>query len=126
MGLRLGVTPHTHAYLTDLNDAELRREVVEAKDELEQMTGGRVTHFSCPGGRWNARVAEVAREAGYQSVATSRIAANASNTNPFCLSRVAIMRGTNSDTFRKDHSCSPAMAVALARSGSGNGEASCG
>jgi len=98
-GIEIGCHSMSHAYLTDLDETGLCREIKEAKDRLEQIAGCSVSHFSCPGGRWNTRAAEVAREAGYQSVATSRISANSSSTDLYCLSRVAIMRGTNRAIF---------------------------
>jgi peptidoglycan/xylan/chitin deacetylase (PgdA/CDA1 family) len=97
--IEIGCHSMTHAYLDDLTEADLRREITDAKDSLEQMTGKPVHHFSCPGGRWSPRVADIARKAGYTSVATSRISTNTASTDPFRLSRVAIMRGTTCDSF---------------------------
>jgi peptidoglycan/xylan/chitin deacetylase (PgdA/CDA1 family) len=92
-GFEIGCHSRTHAYLTDLDDAGLRREIAQAKSELEQITGTAIEHFSCPGGRYNGRVAAVARAAGYRTVATSRIEANTLETDSFALGRVAILRG---------------------------------
>jgi len=91
----------THAYLSDLSDDALQAEIANSKNELEQMTGRSIEHFSCPGGRWNQRVARFAREAGYRSVVTSRSAANSSGADPFCLGRVAVMRETDLRTFQQ-------------------------
>ena len=99
MGFEVGCHSMTHAYLDDASDDRLRVEVAEAKDRLEQMTGNRIAHFSCPGGRWTPRVARVAEQSGYSSVATSRIGANTKATDPFNLSRVAVMRGLVSADF---------------------------
>jgi len=41
----------THAYLTDLDDRGLQREIADAKAQLEEILGKTVEHFSCPGGR---------------------------------------------------------------------------
>ena len=90
----LGCHSMTHAYLNDLDEAGLQREMVEAKSELEQIAGCRVEHFSCPGGRHNLRVAATARQAGYRTVATSHIHANSLTSDPYALGRVAVMRGT--------------------------------
>lgn len=98
-GFEIGCHSKTHAYLTDLTLDGLRDEIVKAKDLLEQIIGKRVDHLSCPGGRWNRRVAEVARQAGYRSVTTSRIGTNSSSTNPFCLNRVGVLRGTTRAEF---------------------------
>ena len=83
----------THRLLRGLPDREVRRELTESKDQLEQWAGRRVEHFSCPGGRWDARVAAAAREAGYRSVATSRVGVNTPGADPLRLARVAVRRG---------------------------------
>jgi len=93
-GFDIGSHSLTHVYLHDLDDGRVREEVAGSKGRLEQLTGRRVAHFSCPGGRWDARVARFAREAGYGSVATSAVGVNARASDPFRLSRVAVTRGT--------------------------------
>jgi len=99
LGFEIGCHSMTHAYLPDLDDAGLHNEIAEAKLRLEQTTGRAVEHFSCPGGRYDTRVVEVARSSGYLSVATSRIQANGISTDPFALGRVAILRGTDLQRF---------------------------
>ena len=96
----IGCHSATHPYLTDLDDSGLHREIVEARDSLQQIAGKAVLHFSCPGGRWDSRVAEIARNAGYRSVATSRTGVNSSSTDAFCLPRVAILRDTSLPMFQ--------------------------
>jgi peptidoglycan/xylan/chitin deacetylase (PgdA/CDA1 family) len=98
-GFEIGCHSMTHAYLTDLDDAGLRREIADPKTLLEQLISRPVEHFSCPGGRYDLRVAEAARLAGYRSVATSRIRANSPSSDPFALGRVAVMRGTSAAEF---------------------------
>ncbi|MGA9041783.1 MAG: polysaccharide deacetylase family protein [Terriglobales bacterium] len=98
-GFEIGCHSKTHPYLPDLDDSRLREEVAGAKAELEQILGRPVEHFSCPGGRYDPRVRKVASEAGYRSVATSRIHANSKSTDVFALGRVAMMRGTDLRTF---------------------------
>lgn len=100
-GFDIGCHSMTHAYLSELSEPDLNREIVEAKHRLEQLTGRRVYHFSCPGGRWSPQVAEVARRAGYQSVSTSRISVNRHGSDHFQLARIAVMRGTELMTFQK-------------------------
>jgi peptidoglycan/xylan/chitin deacetylase (PgdA/CDA1 family) len=102
-GFEIGCHSMTHAYLSDLNQTDLYREIVEAKLRLEEIIGRPVLHFSCPGGRWSPKVAEVARHAGYHSVTTSHIAANRPNADPFQLSRVVVMRDTGISDFQ--HLC---------------------
>lgn len=89
----IGCHSMTHPYLTDIDDARLRIETAEAKERLEQITGAPVEHFSCPGGRWDPRVLEAVKRAGFRSMATSRTAMNLASTDPFALNRVAVLRG---------------------------------
>jgi len=95
LNFEVGCHSKSHPFLTDLESTQLLAEIGGAKQELEQLIGRRVDHFSCPGGRWNRRVADVAREAGYLSLATSRIGTN-SPRDVFRLARLAVMR---SDTL---------------------------
>jgi peptidoglycan/xylan/chitin deacetylase (PgdA/CDA1 family) len=101
LGFEIGCHSMTHAYLTDLDQNGLQREIGDAKLQLEQIIGKSVEHFSCPGGRFSQRVANVAREAGYRSVATSRIQANSKSTDPFALGRIAVMRATSLHEFEE-------------------------
>jgi len=101
LGFEIGCHSMTHAYLSDLDAAGLQREVVEAKACLEQILGRPVEHFSCPGGRYDARTAELARAVGYRTVATSRIQANGRKADPYALARVPVFRGTGSEQFMK-------------------------
>lgn len=99
LGFEIGCHSMTHAYLTDLDEKGLHREVAETKSQLEQLISQPVEHFSCPGGRHNQRVAEFAGRAGYRTVATSRMQANSASSDRFALGRVAVMRGTSIDAF---------------------------
>jgi peptidoglycan/xylan/chitin deacetylase (PgdA/CDA1 family) len=99
LGFEVGCHSMTHPYLTDLDERQLRVEIVEAKDRLEQLTGRPVVHFSCPGGRWDMRVARLAQESGYLSVATSRVGANRAGDDRFSLARVAVQQGTSLSDF---------------------------
>jgi len=101
LGFEIGCHSMSHRLLLDLPPDQLHIEIVAAKDQLEQLLGKRVAHFSCPGGRWNRRVAQVASDAGYESVATSRVSANRRTTDRFRLSRVAVMRDTSLSEFAR-------------------------
>lgn len=101
LGLDIGSHSMTHPYLNDLNEEQLTHELQSSKRELEQLTGRPIHHFSCPGGRWNQRVAAKAAQAGYLSVATSRACANSTQTNRFALGRVAVLRGTSLASFQE-------------------------
>lgn len=98
-GFEIGSHSRTHRYLDDLDEAGLRAEIASSKERLEEITGRRVEHFSCPGGRRTRRAAEIARASGYRTLATSSPGVNTSATDPFNLRRVAVMRGTSAEKF---------------------------
>ena len=98
-GIEVGSHSATHRFLTDLNDADLRRELVESKRDIEDTIGLPVRHLSCPGGRSSRGVAAAARAAGYDTMATSRIGVNSPSTDRFALNRCALQRDTPQQTF---------------------------
>jgi peptidoglycan/xylan/chitin deacetylase (PgdA/CDA1 family) len=101
LGFDIGCHSMTHAFLTDLDTSGLQHEIVEAKDRLEQLISKSVDHFSCPGGRYDSRVAEIARDAGYRSLATSVPRINSPSTDRFGLGRVPITRAIETETFQR-------------------------
>jgi len=101
LGFEIGCHSMTHPYLSDLDDARLHHEIADAKELLEQMVGKLVKHFSCPGGRYDPRAMQVARDAGFVTVSTSVPHANTAETDEFALGRVAIMRGVKREQFQQ-------------------------
>jgi peptidoglycan/xylan/chitin deacetylase (PgdA/CDA1 family) len=98
-GFEIGCHSMTHPYLSDLPEAELKREIMDAKLRLEQIVRHPIEHFSCPGGRYDQRTLEMARNAGFKSVSNSEFRANSSSTNPYQLGRVAMLRDTTLGHF---------------------------
>jgi peptidoglycan/xylan/chitin deacetylase (PgdA/CDA1 family) len=98
-GFEIGCHSMTHPYLSDLPESELKREIVDAKLQIEQIVGHSIEHFSCPGGRFDGRTLETARRAGFRSVANSRFHANSSRTSPYDLGRVAVLRDLSLEEF---------------------------
>jgi len=94
LGFEIGCHSMTHAYLPDLNDADLRHEIADSKFYLEDILDCSVTHFSCPGGRCNRRVKNAVRAAGYRSLATSWPHSNSTFPEPYALGRTVVMRRT--------------------------------
>lgn len=56
----------THAHLTRLSDDELRRELVESKQEIEDELGRACPDFAYPYGEHDERVRAAVRAAGYE------------------------------------------------------------
>jgi peptidoglycan/xylan/chitin deacetylase (PgdA/CDA1 family) len=70
-GHEVGSHGWSHALLTQCGDAELRDELVRSKQTIEERIGQRIDAISVPGGRWNRRVFEAIRNAGYARMYTS-------------------------------------------------------
>ncbi len=98
-GLEIGCHSMTHPYLSDLGEPELKREIADAKQKIEEIVGHPIDHFSCPGGRYNERTLAMARRAGFKTVANSEFYANSAATNPYELGRVAMLRDLSMDEF---------------------------
>jgi len=98
-GFEIGCHSMTHPYLADLTEPELKREIVDAKVQIEQIVGHAIEHFSCPGGRYDQRTLEVARRAGFATVANSQFHANSSRTRRYELGRVAMLRDLTLEQF---------------------------
>lgn len=92
MGFQIGCHSMTHPYLSDLTDPELKREIADAKLQIENILGHSIEHFSCPGGRYDQRTLQMARQAGFATVSNSQFYANSPGTNHYELGRVAMLR----------------------------------
>jgi peptidoglycan/xylan/chitin deacetylase (PgdA/CDA1 family) len=100
MGFEIGSHSASHAFLSELDDEALRRELIESKRVIEDAIGARVGHLSCPGGRWSRRVARAAANAGYATVSTSRIGHNGPSADPLALARCVVRSDTEFRTFQ--------------------------
>jgi peptidoglycan/xylan/chitin deacetylase (PgdA/CDA1 family) len=98
-GFEIGCHSMTHPYLSDLPEAELKREIVDAKLQIEQILSHPIEHFSCPGGRYDRRTLEMARRAGFRTVANSLFHANSAETSRYELGRVAMLRDMSLEEF---------------------------
>ena len=101
LGFEVGCHSQTHPDLTELDQAGLYREIVEAKLHLEEIIGKPVEHFSCPGGRYDRKVIDLTRFAGYRTLATSRAKANRASSDPYLLGRVPVLRGIDPFVFQE-------------------------
>ena len=75
-GHTIGAHGLTHKWLTQCSPSELKRELGEAKQKLEQAVGVPITALSIPGGRYDKRILLACREEGYDSVFTSEPVVN--------------------------------------------------
>jgi peptidoglycan/xylan/chitin deacetylase (PgdA/CDA1 family) len=98
-GFQIGCHSMTHPYLSDLSEPELKREIVDAKLQLESILGHTIEHFSCPGGRYDQRTLQMARNAGFVTVTNSQFYSNSARTSPYELGRIAMLRDLSIESF---------------------------
>ena len=70
-GHTIGAHGWSHTLLTACSDADLHRELIDARAALEDWIAAPVTSMSLPGGRSNPRVLRACQQAGYTTVWTS-------------------------------------------------------
>lgn len=61
----VGGHTYRHVILTRISTGEAEREIVEGKKSMEEIIGRELVSFSYPHGRFNKRVVNIAREAGF-------------------------------------------------------------
>lgn len=66
-GVTVGAHTQTHPNLAQLRDQELVTELGGCKADLEELLGVGVRYLAYPGGRFNRRVVEVARQTGFEA-----------------------------------------------------------
>jgi peptidoglycan/xylan/chitin deacetylase (PgdA/CDA1 family) len=71
-GQKVGSHSVTHPVLNLMSEEEIRRELNDSRNCLEEILGAPIEEFSVPGGNFSARVSRLAFEAGYRRVYTSR------------------------------------------------------
>jgi peptidoglycan/xylan/chitin deacetylase (PgdA/CDA1 family) len=72
LGQQIGSHSVTHRRIINLADAELRVELEQSRDMLQQQVGHEIEWFAPPGGFVNERCVEAARKIGYRFVRTMR------------------------------------------------------
>jgi len=85
----------SHAWLPDLSEAAMRKELAGSKKLLERMTGRKVETLSYPLGAFNREVEKVAKETGYIGAVTTNPGRGYSNDDPYALKRTRISMSAN-------------------------------
>lgn len=83
-----------HRYLDELSDAEVRAELVDSKRAIEDQLGAAVTLFAPPGGRVAHNLAQIARDAGYAAVCSSRVGLWRAGADVWDIPRLAVLMST--------------------------------
>ena len=98
-GMEIGSHGFDHIFLTRLDEERLHYQLAESKRKLEEILKKEVAFFSIPRGRYNQRVLEAVREAGYRAACTSDIGVNRRDAYLFRLRRWTMKRPYTLDDF---------------------------
>jgi peptidoglycan/xylan/chitin deacetylase (PgdA/CDA1 family) len=90
----------THRFLTELSDADLRRELEAPRTILQEVTGRPVRYLAIPGGAYDGRVRHAARDAGYAAVFCMRKGSVGLMGDPLRLPRMVVSRDMTLEEFR--------------------------
>lgn len=90
-GIEIGSHTVSHAHLPLLSDQELRRELSESKERLEDELGQRCRFLAYPFGQDDARVRAAAAAAQYEAAFTLRVPRGP--VDRFAIARVGVYRG---------------------------------
>jgi peptidoglycan/xylan/chitin deacetylase (PgdA/CDA1 family) len=98
-----GIECHTatHRPLAELSESELKKELEDSKNSIEDALMAPVRFLSAPHGMVNRRILEMAAEAGYEGICTSEPAFRHVYGNPAIFKRVNIPDRCRMSDFRK-------------------------
>lgn len=67
-GHEIGNHSQTHPHMTELSDAEMRKQIVDAGQSIENVIGRPVNLFRPPFGEYNQTLLDIASELGYRTI----------------------------------------------------------
>ena len=88
--VEIGSHTLTHANLDKLDDAACLAELVDSKQQLEQLTGTAVNSFAYPFGIYSQRDVDLAKQAGYHNAVTTKEGIDGLNPDFMQLQRIKI------------------------------------
>jgi len=71
-GMKIGSHSHTHPFLATLDSKDIYEELKKSKEILEDILGHKTDSFSIPGGIYDKRVLDIAKEIGFEYICSSR------------------------------------------------------
>jgi peptidoglycan/xylan/chitin deacetylase (PgdA/CDA1 family) len=98
---RVGSHARTHRMLSLLLEHEIRAELTDSKNALEDLTGYEIDALSIPSGAVDRRVRRIAVECGYRFIFDSEVRINRLGDSPTAIARVAVTRRTPPYDFRR-------------------------
>ncbi len=97
----IGCHGRSHRMLSSLTPAEIRAELRESRDRIEQWIGRAVDMLSVPGGATSRRVREEARAAGFAMVFDSALSLNPTRHGIWGIGRIGVTNTTDETTFAR-------------------------
>jgi peptidoglycan/xylan/chitin deacetylase (PgdA/CDA1 family) len=94
-GVEVGAHAVRHRRLDELDERELREEVMGSKLRLEDLTGMEISSFSYPHGAYDRRVREAVVAAGYGSAVAVKNALSHDRDDPFAIARWTVTAATS-------------------------------
>jgi peptidoglycan/xylan/chitin deacetylase (PgdA/CDA1 family) len=91
----------THPDLTTLPDADLRHELRQSRARITRLLGQPASFFCYPSGRYDARVVNAVRDAGYLAATTVALGYARPTADPFALPRVRVDGGMGAAQLRQ-------------------------
>lgn len=84
-GAEIGGHTINHIPLAQLSEEHILKEIIDGKKKLEYLIGKKITSFSYPNGKFNYKIIDLVKKAGYK-LARTTVAFNTSlNFDPFSL-----------------------------------------
>ena len=83
----IGAHTCTHPRLSRISRERAKEEIVSSRKKLEDLFGIAIEHFAYPYGDYDDAVADLVREAGFQTACTMDRGVNVRETDPFRLKR---------------------------------------
>ena len=103
-GIEVGAHSCLHPQLDQIRESRLRDELYVSKGRLEDKLGHAVPGLAYPFGYSNARVRQVARDAGYAYACAVRNMTAQAESDPFALPRLTVRRSTTMFCIPSDRS----------------------
>ncbi len=93
----ISIESHTmnHIALEELPDDEIRNELLNSKNTIEQNLNNKVEFLAYPTGTYNLHIASIAREVGYKGAYTVKYGVDDLGSNMYALERVPIFQTEN-------------------------------
>jgi len=85
----------SHISLPKASDEEVRNQLVKSKEALEWRLGKKVEYLAYPGGEYDQRVIQLAKESGYRAAFTVNFGRDRVNSTMYTLNRIPIFGGAS-------------------------------